>query len=38
MEFVSYITYKEYLDLGGTVDEDTFNILHREQLITIASC
>ena len=30
MEFVSYITYKEYLDLGGTVDEDTFNILERK--------
>ena len=30
MEFVSYITYKEYVDLGGTVDEDTFTILERK--------
>lgn len=30
MEFVSYITYEEYMSLGGTVDEDTFVILERK--------
>lgn len=30
MEFVSYITYEEYMSLGGMVDEDTFVILERK--------
>lgn len=30
MEFVSYITYEEYIRLGGMVDEDTFVILERK--------
>lgn len=30
MSFVSYITYNEYLDLGGMVSEDEFNILERK--------
>ena len=30
MEFQSYITYSEYIALGGTVSEDAFPILERK--------
>ena len=30
MEFQSYITYNEYVELGGTVSEDAFPILERK--------
>lgn len=30
MEFQSYITYNEYVQLGGTVSEDAFPILERK--------
>lgn len=30
MEFQSYITYNEYVALGGTVSEDAFPILERK--------
>lgn len=30
MEFQSYITYEEYIALGGTVSEDAFPILERK--------
>lgn len=30
MDFVAYITYEEYVELGGNLPEDQFNLLERK--------